>query len=102
MTVTAPTAITPTTRPLRRLLASSRPEWGRLGLAALLGALAIGCAVALLATSAWLISEASLRPPILTLEVAFVAVRAFGLGRGVFRYSERLVGHDDASRQGEL
>ena len=98
MTVTAPTAITPTTRPLRRLLASSRPEWGRLGLAALLGALAIGCAVALLATSAWLISEASLRPPILTLEVAFVAVRAFGLGRGVFRYSERLVGHDAAFR----
>ena len=97
-TVTEPMATQPTRAPLRRLLVSSRPEWGRLALAAFLGALAIGCAVALLATSAWLISEASLRPPILTLEVAFVAVRAFGLGRGVFRYSERLVGHDAAFR----
>jgi len=87
-----------TMSPVRRLLHVSRPEWPRLALAAFLGALAIGCAVALLATSAWLISEASLRPPILTLEVAFVAVRAFGLGRGVFRYSERIVGHDAAFR----
>ena len=85
-------------RPLIRLARVGRPEWPRVAAAALLGALAIGCAVALLATSAWLISQASLQPPILTLEVAFVAVRAFGLGRGAFRYSERLVGHDAAFR----
>ncbi|HEX6887230.1 MAG TPA: thiol reductant ABC exporter subunit CydC, partial [Candidatus Nanopelagicales bacterium] len=48
--------------------------------------------------SAWLISRASQQPPILTLQVAIVAVRAFGISRGVFRYAERVVGHDTAFR----
>ena len=60
--------------------------------------MAIGCGVGLLATSAWLISSAALKPQILELEVAIVAVRAFGIGRGVFRYGERLVSHDAAFR----
>ena len=84
--------------PIHRLLPWLRPSAGRLLLAVLLGALAIGCSVGLLATSAWLISRASQHPPVLYLEVAIVAVRAFGLGRGVFRYSERLVSHDAAFR----
>ena len=70
----------------------------RLLLALLLGVAAAGSAVALLATSAWLITAASAQPPVLLLMVPIVAVRAFGVGRGVFRYVERLVGHDAAYR----
>jgi len=70
----------------------------RLALALLAGVLACASAVALLATSAWLITTAAAQPPVLTLLVAIVAVRAFGVGRGVFRYVERLVAHDAAYR----
>ncbi|WP_033253506.1 thiol reductant ABC exporter subunit CydD [Kitasatospora phosalacinea] len=66
----------------------------RFWLAALLGALALGCAVALMGTSGWLISRASQMPPVLYLMVAVTSVRAFGIGRSVFRYAERLVAHD--------
>ncbi|GIF15653.1 thiol reductant ABC exporter subunit CydC [Actinoplanes teichomyceticus] len=75
-----------------------RPARGRLLVAVLAGAGAAGCAVALAAVSAWLISRAALHPPILHLMVAIVAVRACGLGRGVLRYLERLIGHDAAFR----
>lgn len=84
--------------PVRRLLPWIATERARLALGVLLGALAIGCGVGLLASSGWLISRASLEPPVLELEVAIVAVRAFGIGRGVFRYAERLVSHDAAFR----
>lgn len=70
----------------------------RLAGAVALGVLAQGAAVGLLATSAWLLSRAAEHPPVLYLLVAVVAVRALGLGRGVFRYLERLVGHDVALR----
>jgi len=83
---------------LRLLLAVSRPAAGRLGAAALLGAGAAATAVGLMACSAWLISRAALQPPVLHLMVAIVAVRAFGIGRGVLRYLERLTGHDAALR----
>ncbi len=73
-------------------------ERGRLGGAVALGVLAQGAAVGLLATSAWLLSRAAEQPPVLYLLVAVVSVRALGLGRGVFRYLERLVGHDVALR----
>lgn len=63
-----------------------------------LAALAMICAIGLIATSGWLISRAWERPPVLALTVAVVAVRAFGIGRGVFRYAERLVSHDAAFR----
>ena len=62
--------------------------------AALLGGISLSMAVGLLAASAWLISMASTKPPILTLQVAVVSVRFFGLGRGIFRYAERIYGHD--------
>jgi ATP-binding cassette subfamily C protein CydC len=75
-----------------------RDLWWRLILALALGIAAAGSAVALLATSAWLITAASAQPPVLLLMVPIVAVRAFGVGRGVFRYVERLVGHDAAYR----
>ncbi|TIC81818.1 thiol reductant ABC exporter subunit CydD [Nocardioides sp. GY 10127] len=67
---------------------------GRLALATVLGALASGCGVALTATAGWLIVQASLMPPVLTLMVAIVGVRTFGIGRPVLRYAERLLSHD--------
>ncbi|QHC30318.1 thiol reductant ABC exporter subunit CydD [Streptomyces sp. HF10] len=71
---------------------------GRLGLALMLGSLALGSAVGLMATSGWLISRASQQPPVLYLMVAVTATRAFGIGRAVFRYGERLVSHDAVLR----
>jgi thiol reductant ABC exporter CydC subunit len=87
-----------TTAPLRRLWRLADPDRARLALAALLATLSLACGVGLLAVSAWLISRASEQPPILFLQVAIVSVRAFGIFRGVFRYAERLVGHDAAFR----
>lgn len=66
--------------------------------ALLLGFVAAASGVGLAATSGWLISKAALRPPILSLEVGIAAVQAFGLGRAVARYGERLAGHDVALR----
>ncbi|MER7109132.1 thiol reductant ABC exporter subunit CydD [Streptomyces sp. NPDC000229] len=71
---------------------------GRLGLALMLGSLALGSAVGLMAVSGWLISRASEQPPVLYLMVAVTATRAFGIGRAVFRYAERLVSHDTVLR----
>ncbi|WP_282694971.1 thiol reductant ABC exporter subunit CydD [Streptomyces sp. CC208A] len=71
---------------------------GRMGLALGLGSLALGSAVGLMAVSGWLISRASEQPPVLHLMVAVTATRAFGIGRAVFRYAERLVSHDAALR----
>ena len=70
----------------------------QLTLAVAAGVVASGAAIALTVTSAWLISRASQRPPVLTLTVAVVAVQAFALARSVFRYLERLVSHDAALR----
>ncbi|MES2170032.1 MAG: thiol reductant ABC exporter subunit CydC [Actinomycetota bacterium] len=64
-----------------------------------LGLLSALCSVALLATSAWLITRASEHPPILYLSAAIVGVRAFALGRAGFRYAERLASHSAAFRQ---
>ena len=83
---------------LRWILSLGRSGRGRLALAVLLGALASGAAIGLAGTAAWLISRASQHPPVLYLMVAIVAVRAFGLGRGVLRYGERLTGHDATFR----
>jgi ATP-binding cassette subfamily C protein CydD/ATP-binding cassette subfamily C protein CydCD len=71
---------------------------GRLFGGAALGAVALLAGVALTATSGWLIAKASQQPPILTLTVAVVGVRAFGLSRAGLRYVERLVTHDAAFR----
>ena len=84
--------------PLLRLLRLARPLRGRLALAALAGAAATGCAVALLATSGFLLARASQHPSIIAIAGAVVAVRAFSVGRGVFRYGERLGSHDVAFR----
>ncbi|MFQ6144832.1 thiol reductant ABC exporter subunit CydD [Streptomyces seoulensis] len=83
---------------LARVRAMSGPRRGRLALALLLGSLALGSAVGLMATSGWLISRASQHPPVLYLMVAVTATRTFGIGRAVFRYAERLVSHDAVLR----
>ena len=70
----------------------------RLLLAALMAVGTVSCAVALAGTAGWLLATAAGQPPVLTLSVAVVAVRAFGLGRGLSRYVERLAGHDAALR----
>ncbi|MFE1787419.1 thiol reductant ABC exporter subunit CydD [Streptomyces sp. NPDC059525] len=84
--------------PLRRVRAVAAAWQGRFRLGLLLGALAVGCSVGLMAVSGWLISRASEQPPVLYLMVAVTATRAFGLGRAVFRYAERLVSHDAVLR----
>jgi ATP-binding cassette subfamily C protein CydCD len=66
----------------RRLLAATG-----IGLAGELGAMG------LLATGAWLLLSASLRPPILFLSVAVGAVQLFSLERAFARYGERLASH---------
>lgn len=83
---------------LGRVRAMAAPRRGALVLALLLGSLALGSAVGLMATSGWLISRASQQPPVMYLMVAVTATRAFGIGRAVFRYTERLVSHDAVLR----
>lgn len=62
--------------------------------AALLGAFAYIGGSGLTISSGWLITMASQQPPILTLTVAIVLVRFFGIFRSVARYAERLMSHE--------
>jgi len=84
--------------PLLRLLALARPLWRRLLAAVAAGAAATGCGVALLAVSGFLLAKASEHPGIIAISATVVAVRALSIGRGVFRYLERLSSHDVAFR----
>jgi ATP-binding cassette subfamily C protein CydC len=84
--------------PVRRLLAMAHPLRATLALAVLTGALTVGCGIALLGVSGFLIARASEHPNEVALAVAVVGVRAFGIGRGAFRYVERLSSHDAAFR----
>lgn len=73
-------------------------EGRRFARATVLGSLASASGVALTATAGWLIVQASAHPPVLTMLVAIVGVRAFGLARPALRYVERLWSHDAALR----
>ncbi|MFE2845492.1 thiol reductant ABC exporter subunit CydD [Streptomyces scopuliridis] len=84
--------------PLARMRAAADALRGRFVLALVLGSCALGSAVGLMAVSGWLISRASEQPPVLYLMVAVTATRAFGIGRAVFRYAERIVSHDAVLR----
>jgi thiol reductant ABC exporter CydC subunit len=64
----------------------------------LLGFAASCTAVALIATATWLVARAAEGAALVALTAAIVAVRVLGVGRGVLRYCERLVGHDAAFR----
>lgn len=64
-----------------------------MAVAALLGAAAFIGGAGLTISSGWLITMASSHPPIMTLGVAIVLVRFFGIFRSVARYLERIVSH---------
>jgi ATP-binding cassette subfamily C protein CydCD len=91
-----PATSSPMLRLVFSLLDAVPGSRSRLVLAIVLAACASGAAVGLMGVSAWLISKAAEHPPFLDLSVAAVGVRFFGISRGVFRYIERLVGHDVA------
>ncbi len=84
-----------TTRPTPQPTGLLRPTRQTV-IGGLLGGAATASGIALTATSGWLIVRASEEPIILTLMVAIVAVRTFGIARPMFRYLERLVSHDAA------
>lgn len=81
-----------------QLLSTIPKGRARLVVATLLSVCASGASVALMGVSAWLLSRAAEQPPVLYLLVAATGVRFFGVSRGVFRYCERLFGHDVALR----
>ncbi|WP_152190916.1 thiol reductant ABC exporter subunit CydC [Georgenia satyanarayanai] len=85
-------------RALRRAVDLLDLDRWRFLLAVLAGTAGLGSAVGLSATAAWLIARASQMPPVLELGVASVAVRTFGIARGLMRYVERLVSHEVALR----
>ncbi|NDH99614.1 MAG: thiol reductant ABC exporter subunit CydC [Actinobacteria bacterium] len=62
--------------------------------AAVLGASAFIGGTGLMISSGWLITMASAHPPVLTLTVAIVMVRFFGISRSVARYFERVISHE--------
>ncbi|MFI0975452.1 thiol reductant ABC exporter subunit CydC [Streptomyces sp. NPDC021093] len=85
-------------RPALRLLRHLLPHWRRLLPGALAAAGSELAAVALMAVAAWLITRAAEQPPLASVGLAIVAVRALALGRGVLRYGDRLLGHDGVLR----
>ncbi|MEN3285084.1 MAG: ATP-binding cassette, subfamily bacterial CydCD, partial [Solirubrobacteraceae bacterium] len=86
------------TATLRRLLTLADASRPRATLAAALGALTVTFGAGLMATAGYLISRAAERPAILSLTLAIVGVRFFGLARPLTRYLERLASHDVALR----
>ena len=83
---------------IRWLLRTGAPQRSRLIGAQALGVLTEVCTVGLAATAAWLIVRAAEEPSFADLAMAAVAVRAFALGKGVLRYTERLASHDATLR----
>ena len=79
-----------TFRRLFGLLAGHR-RWIAVG--ALLGFLAIGSNVALMAMSAYLISKAAIVSNVAEIALAITSVRVLAIGRATFRYLERYVTH---------
>ncbi|MEU8422457.1 thiol reductant ABC exporter subunit CydC [Micromonospora sp. NPDC048835] len=82
----------------RTVLRLARPYLRRLVGAGLLAAATEFAGLALMATATWLLMSAAGQPPLDRLTVAIVAVRALAISRGVFRYTERLAGHDAVLR----
>ena len=78
---------------LRRCIALLGVSRSGFALSLLLGVVALGSAIALGGTAAWLIARASQQPPVLYLTVAATSVRLFGLSRALARYLSRLASH---------
>lgn len=60
------------------------------------GTMALGSAVGLASTAAWLIARAAEMPSPADIALAAVIVRFFGISRGLFRYLERIASHHTA------
>ncbi len=84
---------------VRGLLRLAQPPAGRFLPGLIWGVLSAVAAVSLLAVSGWLIVSASIVDSLVPLSVAVVGVRFFAVSRAVFRYLERLAGHDAALRR---
>lgn len=84
--------------PLGRAALATRNRWRLLGVSIVLAVATVLAAVGLLTASGYLISRAAQRPEILSLTVAIVGVRFFGISRALLRYGERLTSHDLAFR----
>lgn len=80
-------------RALRRAYRMLSIQPGQFLLALLCGVLCLGASVALAGVSAWLIARASQMPPVLSLQVAAVGVRTFGVTRALMRYLQRIFSH---------
>lgn len=79
---------------MKTLVALAWPKSHRYSMSLLLSVLQGLSAVALMATSAWLIARAAQQPPIMYLSIAVVGVRTFALSRASLRYAERWLSHD--------
>ena len=79
---------------LRQLHRIARLPRARLVTSVALGSLSVLLGVGLMSLAGYVISRAAEHPPILSLTVAIVAVRACGIGKPVARYFERLERHD--------
>ena len=78
---------------LRRCISMLQVSRSGFTLSLLLGVTALGSAIALGGTAAWLIARASQQPPVLYLTVAATAVRLFGVSLALARYLSRLASH---------
>ena len=78
---------------LRRCISMLNVSRSGFALALLLGITALGSAIALGGTAAWLIARASQQPPVLYWTVAATSVRLFGVSRALARYLSRLASH---------
>lgn len=76
----------------RQLRSLAAHRWWIVG-GALLGFLAIGSSVGLMAMSAWLISRAAVVTNVADVALAVTAVRALAISRAAFRYLERVITH---------
>lgn len=83
----------------REVLRAALPSRKKFALALFWGFLSASAAVALLTVSGWLIVSSAIVDSLIYLNVAIVGVRFFATSRAVFRYLERLSGHDAAFGQ---
>lgn len=97
MTTESPETVAPAS--VRQILRLAQPPVRRFLPGLIWGVFSAAAAVSLLAVSGWLIVSASIVDSLVPLSVAVVGVRFFAVSRAVFRYLERLSGHDAALRQ---
>lgn len=94
-----PAAEAPLDTSVRGILRAAMPPMRRFLPALVSDMLSAAAAVCLLLVSGWLIVSASLVDSLVPLSVAVVGVRFFAVSRAVFRYLERIAGHDAALRR---